>query len=253
MHYSLSCSRYSQLAAAATVSTALALNLVTPVPVQIGKQIQTHLVQLQAATASTVTNSAALDAASGSASALGSDSTGYQAKPSAAATTDGSFWSTPIGTALVLADIATLPIWFLFAPITLPVSMLVAASQTDSGSSFSTLQFLILTAIGFLTGPLGVASLLIKPSPTTAAALSNRTMGSAPVEAATESTTTQTTPTAPVQRRGKAVRITTPQRTSGKTANSKRSASAAGAAQSSDSPRPASARRTPLAAQGAHR
>lgn len=384
MDNSHACLRCSQLAAAATLSTALALNLVTPAPVQIGKQIQTHLVQLQAATASAVTNSFALNAASGNASTNGSNSAGYQANPSAAATTDGSFWSTPLGTVLMLADIATLPIWFLFTPITLPVSMLVAASQTDTQSSFSTLQFLILTAVGFLTGPLGLASLLIKPSPTTAAALSSRAMGSARAAAVKESTAPQTTPivastatsptvksnasvaptgdfvvdtlttvgravatvagwalapiwyaafpitttiwdvgvsqlfpnfprlqgipffamfpsswfvpfqladillpiatspkagpwtgaamptasreaatgqqavptdapTAPTQRRGKAVQGSTPQPTSKKTANSMRSASATGAAQSSDSPKPASARRTPLAAHGTHR
>ena len=380
-HVSLRC---SQLVAAAFLSAALALNLVTPAPVQIGKQIQTHLVQLQAATASAVTNSSALNAASGNASTIGSNSTGYQANPSAAATTDGSFWSTPLGTVLMLADIATLPIWFLFTPITLPLSMLVAASQTDTKSSFSTLQFLILTAFGFLTGPLGLASLLIKPSSTTAAALSSRTTGSAPLAAVTEATATQISPifdssptslavksnaaaaatddfvvdtlttvgraiatvagwalaplwyaafpitttiwdigvsrlfpnfprlqgipffamfpsswfvpfqladillpvdtspkagpwtgaamptasreaatgeqaaptdapTAPTRRRGKAVRGSTPQPTSKTTANSMRSASAAGAAQSSDSPMPASARRTPLAAHGTHR
>lgn len=180
MTYSHACTRCAQLGGAALLTAALATSLLTLPPGRTSRMpVESHLMLLQAATASAITNSSALDAALPTDSPADLSATGIQANSTAAATTDGSFWSSPIGTALLLADIAVLPIWFLFAPITLPVTMLVAASQTDTSSSFSSLQFLMLTAIGFLTGPMGVASLLMNTSSTPAAAVSRRSAASA--------------------------------------------------------------------------
>ena len=103
----------------------------------------------------------------------------------AAATTDeslSSFLASPLGTVLGLAYVAViLPIWFLFTPITLPLSMFAGAfagaALPDTDSSSDTLNafvFLTVTALTFLTGPVGLLSVFAAPNSSPAAAVSNR-------------------------------------------------------------------------------
>lgn len=87
-----------------------------------------------------------------------------------AAATGESFLDTPLGTALIAANFLILPLWFLATPITLPLSMLVAASQVTMDGVFGTLQFLISTSLGFLLGPLGLLAPFVSSSASAAAA-----------------------------------------------------------------------------------
>lgn len=92
--------------------------------------------------------------------------------PAAADTTEENPFETPLGQVLIALNFLVLPLWFLAAPITLPLSMLAAASQLpDTDSPLNSLLFLAGTGIAFLTGPLGALSILLQPDPTPAAAV----------------------------------------------------------------------------------
>jgi len=88
----------------------------------------------------------------------------------AAAATEENFLDTPLGTVLALANFVALPLWFLFTPITLPLSMLAGASTVTMDGPFGTLQFLIATGLTFITGPLGLLSTFLNSSASAAAA-----------------------------------------------------------------------------------
>lgn len=125
-------------------------------------QVQIHAVLLSA-----VTNSSALDAGWGASSSGSTDApTGNAVAPvPAAATPEESIWDTPLGQVLLFANLLVLPLWFLATPITLPLSMFAAVSQIPEDDPLSSLKFLVLTALGFLTGPLGVFDIITRPMP----------------------------------------------------------------------------------------
>lgn len=97
--------------------------------------------------------------------------TAQHSVPTAAATTEDNFLDSPLGSALIAVNVLLLPLWFLAAPITLPLSMFAAVSQIPEDDPIATLKFLVLTAIGFLTGPIGVFDIFTRQTPTPAAAV----------------------------------------------------------------------------------
>lgn len=134
-----------------------------------------HQVQLTAAVLGAVGNTAGLESVSpGAVAESAPESVAFaievqDAIPAAAATEDN-FFETPLGTVLALANFVALPLWFLFTPITLPLSMLAGASTVTMDGPFGTLQFLIATGLAFITGPLGLLSIFLNSSTSAAAA-----------------------------------------------------------------------------------
>lgn len=168
------------------MSAALVLGLVTAPPEHGNRlSVVSRLIQLPAVNLIAATTSYALDTGSSGASAHTLTADEIQTNRSAAATTDQSFWDTPLGGFLIFADILVLPIWFLFTPITLPLSMLAAAAVTpNTDSPLDGLLWLIATGVAFLTGPIGTLDMFIRGSstPDAAAARSAASIGTAPAE-----------------------------------------------------------------------
>lgn len=164
-------SRSAQTGSAA-LAVVVAAGLLAMTPQRSEVPIAAHQVQLQAAILSAVSNSATTDVASPTGpeswSAPSGIETEKQASPAAAATED-SFWDSPLGTVLSLANLLVLPLWFIATPFTLPLTMVIAASQVTLDGPFGTLQWLISTGLGFLTGPLGLF-VLVTSQPASAAA-----------------------------------------------------------------------------------
>lgn len=226
------------------MTTALTMSLVIAPPERSSRlSVESHLIQLQAVTLSSVTNgSAALGAASSTTSPADLVANGIHANRSAAATADshtdtsGSIWDTPLGTVLFVVNFLLLPIWFLFTPITLPLSMIAgAAAVSDPDSPLSTLEWLIGTGIAFITGPIGALDLIIRSSSTSPAASVARSAAS--VEEAPGEPPATLDETAASGGRGHALRDKGLRHASINPAaarSSKRSASSAAAVQSPD-------------------
>lgn len=122
--------------------------------------------------------------------------------PAAAETAEENPFETPLGQVLLALNFLVLPLWFLAAPITLPLSMLAAASRLpDSDSPLNSLLFLAGTGIAFLTGPLGALSILLQPDPTPAAAVRASSAASS-TDTASESEA-EITPVAPPATKGR--------------------------------------------------
>lgn len=134
-----------------------------------------HQVQLTAAVLGAVGNTSAPQAASPEAvsepvlqpAAL---AVGARDAVSAAAEAEDNFLDSPLGIVLSFVNFIALPVWFLFTPITLPLSMLAGASTVTMEGGFGTLQFLIATGVAFLSGPLGALSMLLQSAAPAAAA-----------------------------------------------------------------------------------
>lgn len=139
-------------------------------------RVETHEVQLTATILGAVQNTSLLDEAAPADSALiaaAADVAAPLAETTPvlpAAATEDSFFDTPLGTALIAANFLILPLWFLATPVTLPLSMLVAASQVTVDGPLGSFQFLLYTGVGFLLGPLGLLAPIISGSASAAAA-----------------------------------------------------------------------------------
>lgn len=81
-----------------------------------------------------------------------------------------SFLDTPLGTLLIAVNFLAMPLWFFATPFTLPLSMFVAASQVTMDGPFGTLQFLIATGLGFISGPISLLMPFLQGSASAAAA-----------------------------------------------------------------------------------
>lgn len=133
-------------------------------------QVQLTAMILGAVGDTAASESAAPEAVVGSAPEPAAFESGAQSAVSAASATEDNFFDTPLGTVLALANLVALPLWFLFTPITLPLSMLAGASTVTMDGPFGTLQFLIATGLAFIGGPLGLLSIFLNSSASAAAA-----------------------------------------------------------------------------------
>ena len=171
--------------AASAVVVALGLVVVTPWPGAV--PIESHRLQLSSVVLSAAAYSSALDVAPTVPAAAVQSQT--QPVAQAAATGVAGILDTPLGSVLTLVNLVTLPIWYLFTPITLPLSMVAAAAIVPDGlsDSLSGLLFLMGTGVIFLTGPLGVLNAFTGGFSTTgsASASASRRSGTAATAAAT--------------------------------------------------------------------
>lgn len=83
---------------------------------------------------------------------------------------EDSFFDTPFGTFLMAVNFVAMPLWFFATPFTLPLSMFIAASQVTMDGPFGTLQFLIATGLGFISGPISLLMPFLQGSASAAAA-----------------------------------------------------------------------------------
>ena len=74
-----------------------------------------------------------------------------------------------MGTVLLGVNFLLMPLWFLATPFTLPLSMFFAAPQVTMDGPFGTLQFLIATGLGFISGPISLLAPFVQ-NPASAAA-----------------------------------------------------------------------------------
>lgn len=149
----------------------LAVGLVPVPPARSDVPIEIHQVQLSASVLSAAVQNSAFEV---------NPSAGLESSPDidtrpqetalVAAAEDGSILDSPIGPVLALANFVLLPVWFLFTPFTLPLSMLAAAALVPDGVSDSLGGLLLLAGAGiiFLTGPLGVVNAFLKGFASTA-------------------------------------------------------------------------------------
>lgn len=158
-----------------------------------GVPVETRGVQLTAVVLSAVENSTPSQPAPADAEPLPSASLSVIADqpqaivPAAAEGEEGSLVDSPLWTALTVVNFLLLPLWFFATPVTLPLSMLVAAGTVTMDGGFGTLQFLVSLGLGFLTGPLGLLSLVVN-NPAEPAAAAGR-VGSAQVVSPQTATT----------------------------------------------------------------
>lgn len=132
--------------------------------------IETQQVQLAAVLVSAIENSATPEMV---ASPAGSELISAVPAVAAVAAAEGdeeTFWDSPLGTVLLTVNFLLLPLWFLATPITLPLSMVVAAGQVTIDGPLGTLQWVIALGLGFLTGPLGLLAPFVGNSASSAAA-----------------------------------------------------------------------------------
>jgi hypothetical protein len=164
------------------LAVVVAVGLAVAPPERSQVSIETHQVQLAAVVVTAVDNSSVLGANEASLAPVSAQVSAQVSAPAsapvhdegrailpAAAEAEDNFWDTPLGTVLLGVNFLLMPLWFLATPFTLPLSMFFAAPQVTMDGPFGTLQFLIATGLGFISGPISLLAPFVQ-NPASAAA-----------------------------------------------------------------------------------
>ena len=153
--------RNARIGGSAALTVIVAAGLVIVPGERRDVPVETHQVQLAAAIVGALANSSTVElpqSVDAESAWVGTRNMPVaQAVPMAADTAEDDFWSSPIGMGLTLLNLLALPLWFFAMPVTLPLSMIGAAMAVPKGvpDALGGFMFLIATAVGFLTGPMG--------------------------------------------------------------------------------------------------
>lgn len=158
----------ARLGASATMAVVVVSALIATPTGHRQLRNEVHQVQLSAVVVGAVGNTAPPAVVAESAPVPAAFGLESQEATTVAAATEDNFFDTPLGTALSLANFVALPLWFFFTPITLPLSMLAGASTVTMDGAFGTLQFLIATGLAFIGGPLGLFTVFMNSSASSA-------------------------------------------------------------------------------------
>jgi len=157
----------------AASAAVVAVSLVVAPPERRAVPITTHQVQLAAVLVGAMENSTAPDAVTTPAVPVPDVAASPTAAATAAEAEGGTSWDSPLAPVVFAANLLLLPLWFLATPITLPLSILVAAYTTTPyetpGGNFGQIQFLAGAAANFLGGPLVLLSSLSNSASSAAA------------------------------------------------------------------------------------
>lgn len=160
----------------AASAAVVAVSLVVAPPERRAVPITTHQVQLAAVLVGAMENSTAPDAVTTPAVPVPDVVASPTAAATAAEAEGGTSWDSldsPLAPVVFAANLLLLPLWFLATPITLPLSILVAAYTTTPyetpGGNFGQIQFLAGAAANFLGGPLVLLSSLSNSASSAAA------------------------------------------------------------------------------------
>ena len=152
------------------------MSLVAAPPERRAVPIATHQVQLAAVLVGVMENSTAPDAVTTPAVPVPDVVASPTAAATAAEAEGGTSWDSldsPLAPVVFAVNLLLLPLWFLATPITLPLSILVAARVTtpyeSPGANLGQLQFLAGAAANFLGGPLVLLSSLSNSASSAAA------------------------------------------------------------------------------------
>jgi len=152
------------------------VSLVAAPPERRAVPIATHQVQLAAVLVGVMENSTAPDAVTTPAVPVPDVVASPTAAATAAEAEGGTSWDSldsPLAPVVFAVNLLLLPLWFLATPITLPLSILVAARVTtpyeSPGANLGQLQFLAGAAANFLGGPLVLLSSLSNSASSAAA------------------------------------------------------------------------------------
>jgi len=160
----------------AATAAVVAVSLVAAPPERRAVPIATHQVQLAAVLVGVMENSTAPDAVTTPAVPVPDVVASPTAAATAAEAEGGTSWDSldsPLAPVVFAVNLLLLPLWFLATPITLPLSILVAARVTtpyeSPGANLGQLQFLAGAAANFLGGPLVLLSSLSNSASSAAA------------------------------------------------------------------------------------
>lgn len=158
MTYSLACTRCARLGGTALLTAALATSLLTLPPGRTSRMpLESHLVLLQAATASALTNSSALDAASSTDSPADLSANGIQANSTAAvsAQSAASAWSAASTADTASTEVAPTPPTPSATIATAAIqSNSTAAATGDFADTLTTLGRTVATVAGWALAPI---------------------------------------------------------------------------------------------------
>ena len=181
----LQSTRGVRVGVSAATAAVVAIGLVAAPPERRAVPITTHQVQLAAVLVGVMEDSTAPDEVTTPLGPGPSVVASPAAATAAAEGEGGTFWDSPLAAVAFAANLLLLPLWFLATPITLPLSMLVAARvitpYESPGANLGQLQLLAGTAAIFLSGPLGLflPPILDPASPAAAEAPTARRAGAA--------------------------------------------------------------------------